>query len=233
MHSRKTVLARSLILTIAAFVVSSASVFAAKPPARNATTADIPAPTAPPCPELTEVTGIYQDGNGTYLSGDEVVWAKTTNGTDLRIKPLCSAGRQLVTLLPEAAMALLSGDINSCQGSGGLNTIQLKIPDLQSAQTGVVGQPSSPGDAGVDSVKHYFKVDSNQDGSFGSDDDSVNLVWQSGIYLTRTEYSDRTVYELSTDLTSPYAELFINGFGAATSKGTFCVPLRLTVTRMK
>lgn len=227
MHSRKTHLGLSLILTIAAIALSSAVVLAAKPPARNATTADLPSPTTPPCPELTEVTGIYQDGKGTYLPGDEVVWSKTTNGTDLRIKPVCSAGRELVALLPDAAMALLTGDMNRCQSSAGLNTIQLKIPDLQAAQTGVVGQPSSG--SVVDSVYFYFRVDSNHDGSFTSGDDSINLVWQNGIYLTRTELADRTIYDLTTELTSPYAELFI-GSG---SQGTFCVPLRMTVTRLK
>jgi hypothetical protein len=225
MHSRKTHLALSLIVTIAA-TLSSAAVFAAKP---NATTADLPAPTTPPCPELTEVTGIYQDGKGTYLPSHEVVWSKTTNGTDLRIKPLCSAGRELIALVPDAAMAFLTGPINTCQASRtGGNTIQLKIPDLLDAQTGVVA--SNPADVVFDAVKHYFLVDSNHDGSFGSGDDAFNIVWRDGIYLTRTEYSDRTVYELTTELTSPYAELFR---GATESKGTFCVPLRLTVTKMK
>lgn len=231
MRSKKTLLVSTLILSMVVTALSSAVVFAARPPARNATTADLPSPSTPPCPELTEVTGIYQDGKGTYLPGDEVVWAKTTNGTDLRIKPRCSAEREVIALLPDAAMALLTGDINSCQSSGGLNTIQLKIPDLQGAQTGVVGQPTTG--SVVDSVYFYFLTDSNNDGAFGGDDDSINLVWQSGIYLTRTEFSDRTVYDLTTDLTSPYAELFVNGLGAAASKGTFCVPLWLTATRMK
>src|SRR5713101_9082316 len=141
-----------------------ASSFAGKPVA-NSPTADLYlAPTTTPCPGLTEVTGIYQDGKGTYLPGDVVEWASTTNGIDLRIKPLCSAGRQLNALLPNAAMALLGGPINRCQGSGGLNTIQLKIPDLQGAQTGVVGRPALPPDYSViDSVYYYFLVDSNHD----------------------------------------------------------------------
>ena len=67
----------------------------------------------------------------------------------------------------------------------------------------------------------------------GRGDIGFNLVWQSGIYLTRTEYVDRTVYDLTTDLTSPNAEL-IQGVGnGGTSKGVFCVPLRLTVTQLK
>jgi hypothetical protein len=156
------------------------------------------------------------------------------NGVDLRIKPLCSANRRLNALLPSAAIALLTGPMNPCQDSGELNTIQLKIPDLQDAPTGVVGKPSlSPDYPKAESVYFYFLVDSNHDGTFGGGDDGYNLVWQSGIYLTRTEYSDRTVYELTTDLTSPNAEL-IQGIGSGgTSKGVFCVPLRLTATRLK
>src|SRR6266704_6606824 len=89
-----------------------ASSFAGKPVA-NSPTADLyVAPSTPPCSGLTEVTGIYQDGKGTYLPSDVVEWARTTNGIDLRIKPLCSAGRQLNALLPNAAMALLAGPIN-------------------------------------------------------------------------------------------------------------------------
>ncbi len=201
----------------------------------NSTTVDLGlAPSTPPCPGLTEVTGIYQDGKGTYLPGDSVVWADTDNGVDLRIKPLCSANRQLNPLLPGAAIALLTGPINPCQDSGGINTIQLKIPDLQGAPTGVVGKPSlSPDYPKAESVYFYFLVDSNHDGNFGGGDDGYNLVWQSGIYLTRTELPDRTVYELTTDLTSPDAEL-IQGIGSGgTSKGVFCVPLRLTATRLK
>ncbi len=50
---------------------------------------------------------------------------------------------------------------------------------------------------------------------------------------TRSEYFDRTVYDLTTDLTSPDAEL-IQGIGnGGASKGIFCVPLRLTVTQLK
>ena len=105
---------------------------------------------------------------------------------------------------------------------------------LAGAQTGVVGQPSLPPDyPKADSVYFFFLVDSNHDGRFGNGDIGYNLVWQSGIYLTHTEYSDRTVYDLTTDLTSPNAEL-IQGVGnGGTSKGTFCVPLRLMVTRLK
>jgi hypothetical protein len=192
------------------------------------------APSAPPCSGLTEVTGIYQDGKGAYLPGDTVVWADTDNGVDLRIKPLCSANRRLNPLLPSGAIALLTGPINPCQDSGDLNTIQLKIPDLQDAPTGVVGKPSLPPDyPKAESVYFYFLVDSNHDGKFGAGDDGYNLVWQSGIYLTRTEYFDRTVYELTTDLTSPNAELF-RGIGTGgLSEGVFCVPLRLMVTQPK
>jgi len=226
---------RIITLSVLFSCLGIASSFAGKPVA-NSPTADLyqaPSTRDTSCPalDLTEVTGIYQDGKGIYLPGDVVEWASTTNGIDLRIKPLCSANRQLNALLPNAAMPLLGGPINRCQGSGGLNTIQLKIPDLQGAQTGVVGQPSLPPDyPKADSVYFYFLVDSNHDGKFGLGDNAYNLVWQNGIYLTRTESFDRTVYELTTDLTSPTAEL-IQGNG--TSKGLFCVPLRLTVTQLK
>ena len=226
---------RIITLSVLVSGLGIASTFAGKPGPANSPTADLQLPpTTPPCSGLTEVTGIYQDGKGTYLPGDAVEWASTTNGIDLRIKPLCSAGRQLNALLPNAAMALLGGPINRCQGSGGLNTIQLKIPDLQGAQTGVVGKPSLPPDyPKADSVYFFFLVDSNHDGKFGLGDTGYNLVWQSGIYLTRTEYFDRTVYDLTTDLTSPNAEL-IQGIGSGgTSKGVFCVPLRLVVTQLK
>jgi|GEM_PF-6303374 len=226
---------RLIALAAALVFLGIGLAFAGKPGPANSPTADLQLPpTTPPCSGLTEVTGIYQDGKGTYLPGDVVEWASTTNGIDLRIKPLCSAGRQLNALLPNAAIALLAGPINRCQDSGGLATIQLKIPDLQGAQTGVVGRPSLPPDyPKADSVYFYFLVDSNHDGSFGRGDTGYNLVWQSGIYLTRTEYFDRTVYDLTTDLTSPNAEL-IQGVGSGgTSKGVFCVPLRLTVTQLK
>jgi hypothetical protein len=212
-----------------------ASSFAGKPGPPKSPTADLYfAPSTSQCPGLAEVTGIYQDGKGAYLPADIVEWASTTNGIDLRIKPLCSAGRRLNALLPNAAIAQLAGPINGCQDSGNLNTIQLKIPDLQGAQTGVVGKPSLPPDyPKADSVYFYFLVDSNHDGSFGRGDIGYNLVWQSGIHLTRTESFDRTIYDLTTDLTSSNAEL-IQGVGSGgTSKGTFCVPLRLLVTQPK
>ena len=214
--------------------VGIASSFAGKPVPKLPTADLFLAPSTSQCPGLTEVTGIYQDGKGTYLPGEIVEWASTTNGIDLRIKPLCSANRELNALLPNATIALLAGPINRCQGSGSLNTIQLKIPDLQGAQTGVVGKPSLPPDyPKADSVYFFFLVDSNHDGSFGRGDIGYNLVWQSGIYLTRSEYVDRTVYELTTDLTSPNAKL-IQGVGnGGTSKGSFCVPLRLMVTQLK
>ena len=227
--------ARLVALVAVLVFVGIGFAFAGKPGPAKSPTADLYlAPSTSPCPGFTEMTGIYQDGKCTYLPGDVVEWAGTTNGIDLRIKPLCSANRQLNALLPNAATVLLTGPINRCQDSGSLNTIQLKIPDLQAAQTGVVGKPSLPPDyPKADSVYFYFLVDSNHDGSFGRGDTGYNLVWQSGIYLTRTEYFDRTVYDLTTDLTSPNAEL-IQGVGnGGTSKGVFCVPLRLLVTQPK
>jgi len=225
MHSRKTPLALSLILTIAAIALSSPVVFAAKPPPNKPTTGDLYlAPTTPPCSGMTEVTGIYQDGKGTYLPNEGIAFG---SDSDLNFQPLCSANRQFNVLLPAAALAQLTGPMGRCPTTG---HILLKIPNLLNAQSGVVGLPHPPNPV-WDSVHYYFAVDTNGDGKFGPPkDDTYNLVWQSGIWLTRTEYPDRTVYELTTDLTSHNAELFR---GATESKGSFCVPLRLTVTRLK
>ncbi len=220
------------ILACSVFVscLGIASSFAGKPVA-NSPTADLyVAPSTPPCSGLTEVTGIYQDGKGTYLPSDSVQWSGTTGNADLRITPLCSVPRHLNVLLPASALAVLAAPIETCRGTGAL----LKIPDLKDAQTGVVGQPSLPPDyPKANSVYYYFLVDSNHDGSFGRGDIAYNLVWQSGIYLTRTEYVDRTTYELTTDLTSPNAELLQGAGNGGTSKGVFCVPLHLTVTQLK
>jgi len=204
-----------------------ASSFAGKPAPKSPTADLYLAPSTSQCSGLTEVTGIYQDGKGTYLPSDSVAWG----GTDLRITPLCSVPRNLNVLLPAAASTVLGAPFETCRGVGAL----LKIPALLDAQTGVVGQPSLPPDyPKAASVYYYFFADSNHDGKFSfRDDTGYNFVWQSGIYLTRTEYSDRTVYDLTTDLTSPNAEL-IQGVGTGgTSKGVFCVPLRLMVTRLK
>lgn len=224
MQSRKTRPTLSLILTTAAIALSSAALFAAKP-ARNLTTADLYlAPMTPPCTGLTEVTGIYQDGNGIYLTNEGVEFS----GEDLNIRPSCSANRRINALLPAAALDQLSGPMGSCLEKG---SVLLKIPALLNAQSGVVGLPSPPNPV-FDSVHYYFLVDTNGNGKFALNpdrDDSYNLVWQGGIWLTRTEYSDRTVYALTTDMTSHNAELF----RGQVSKGTFCVPLRLTATRMK
>jgi hypothetical protein len=216
-----------LIALAAALVLLGIGFALGGKPKTNSPTADLYlAPPTPPCSGLTEVTGIYQDGKGTYLPADSVAWG----GTDLRITPLCP-NRHLNVLLPTAASTILGGPFETCRGVGAL----LKIPALLDAPTGVVGQPSLPPDypKGA-SVYYYFFVDSNHDGSFSfRNDTGYNLVWQSGIYLTRTEYFDRTVYDLTTDLTSANAEL-IQGVGnGGTSKGTFCVPLKLMVTQLK
>jgi len=217
---------RVFVGSVLVFCAGIASTFGGKP-AGNSASADLYlAPTSPPCAGLTEVTGVYQDGKGTYMPADSVAWG----GTDLRITPLCP-NRNFNILLPAAALSVLGGPFETCRGVGAL----LKIPGLLNAQTGVVGQPSLPPDyPKAASVYYYFFVDSNHDGKFSSRNDTgYNFVWQSGIYLTRTEYSDRTVYDLTTDLTSPDAEL-IQGVGnGGTSKGTFCVPLKLMVTNMK
>ncbi len=150
-----------------------------------------------------------------------------TNGFAGKPVPKSPTADLYLVLLPAAASTVLGCPFETCRGMGAL----LKIPDLQGAQTGVVGIPSlAPEYPKANSVYYYFFADSNHDGTF---DTGYNLVWQSGIYLTRTEYSDRTVYDLTTDLTSPNAEL-IQGVGnGGTSKGVFCVPLRLMVTRLK
>ncbi len=222
---------RTLRIIVWSVLVSGLGIaigFAGKPPPPP--TADLYlAPSTPPCSGLQEVTGIYQDGKGTYLPSDGVEWSRTTNGIDLRIRPGCSVPRSLNVLLPAAALAVLADPFDTCTGSA-----LLKIPDLKDAQTGIVGKPALPPDyPKADSVYYYFFVDSNHDGKFGRGDDAYNLVWQSGIYLTRTEYSDRTVYDLTTDLTSPNAELLKGAGNGGESKGTFCVPLRLMATQLK
>lgn len=218
MHSRKTHLALSLILTTAAVALSSAAVFAAKPPPKNATTVDLlPAPGTPPCTELAEVTGIYQDGLGTYQYG---AWIK---GSFMFHPPACAAGREIIALLPsEATSQLTPGDWATCSGFS-LNTPMLIIPSLLNAQTGVVDQ-----DAGQSGVRYSFHIDSDGDGYFET---PANIIWHEGIHLTRTELTNpnRTVYQLTTELTSHYAEVR----SAGASLGTFCIPLRLTVTRLK
>jgi hypothetical protein len=209
--------------------LSSGSPFAAGPSARNSTTADLClAPGRPPCPGPAEVTGIYQDGKGPYLSQEGVEFA--VNG-DLRITPLCSANRSFDALLPAAALARLTGPMETCRGTGAL----LKIPALINAQTGVVGEPSLPPDypKGA-SVFYYFLVDRTGHGKFSlSDDDAYYFVWQSGIHLNRTEQDDQTVFELTTELTSPDAELIREADTGGESEGVFPVPLALTVTRLK
>lgn len=221
MHSRKTNLALSLILTTAAIALSSAAVFAAKPPTppKNATTVDLlVAPGTPPCTELAEVTGVYQDGLGTYQYGP---WAR---GYFMFHPPACSANpqRNIIALLPsEATSQLIPGDWASCSGSS-LNTPMLIIPSLLNAPTGVVDQNADfP-------VRYSFHIDSDGDGYFETE---ANIIWHEGIHLTRTELTNpnRTVYQLTTELTSHYAEVR----SQHVSLGTFCVPLRLTVTRMK
>jgi hypothetical protein len=218
MHSRKTHLALSLILTTAAVALSSAAVFAKGPPRKNATTVDLLLPPGtPPCPELTEVTGIYQDGLGTYQYG---AWV---NGAFMFHPPPCVEGREIIALLPsEATSQMTPGEWATCSGFS-LNTPMLIIHSLLSAPTGVVDP-----DAGYDGVKYAFHIDSDGDGQFET---PANIFWHGGIHLTRTELTNpnRTVYSLTTELTSDYAEVR----SAGVSIGTFCIPLRLTVTRLK
>jgi hypothetical protein len=198
----------------------------ARPPPANSTTADLDVAPSAPLPGLAEITGIYQDGRGTYLPRDSVEFFQN----DLRITPLCSANRSFQILLPAAALARLAGPMETCRGKWSL----LKIPALLAARTGIVGEPSLPPDypKGA-SVFYSFLVDTKGDGTFSLDDDAYHLVWQSGIHLTRTEHADRTAYELTTEATSSDAELIRDTDTGGVSEGVFPVPLRLTVTRFK
>jgi hypothetical protein len=208
-------------------VLSGACPFVAGPALTNSTSTELDlAPSVPAAPGLSEVTGIYQDGKGTYLAGDAVEFFHG----DLRVTPLCSANRSLNALLPAAALSRLTGPMETCRGRG----VLLKIPALLDARTGPLGEPSLPPDypKGA-SVFYYFFVDSDGDGEFSSGDDAYHLVWQNGIHLTRTEHVDRTVYELTTALTSPNAELIRETDAGGVSEGVFAVPLRLTVSRLK
>ncbi len=218
MYSRKTHLTLSLILTTAAIALSSAAVFAAKPPShpKNATTVDLLSPPmTPPCPGLAEVTGVYGDG----LPYEYGRWI---NGYFMFHPPVCSAGREISVLLPgEVTSQLTPGEFGTCSGSS-LNTPMLIIPSLLNAQTGIVDQNAAfP-------VRYSFHIDSDGDGWFETE---ANVIWHAGIHLTRTELTNpnRTVYQLTTALSSDYAE--VRSLGA--SLGTFCIPLRLTVTRLK
>ncbi|MEX1246711.1 MAG: hypothetical protein WEF99_18350 [Thermoanaerobaculia bacterium] len=216
MRPRNIFNASSFLLAICATLVCSASLLA-KGPTKGATTADLLlVPDTPPCPELMEVTGLYQDGLGTYKAS----WATRVN---LHVQPACSDNRNFFLLLPVEARDLLTpGEWASCAGFSN-NTPLLRIPALLDAQTGVVGQ-----DAGFNGVKYAFHIDSDGDGWYET---PANIYWHDGIHLTRTELTNpnRTVYSLTTGPTSDYAEVRSDG----ASLGTFCIPLRLTVTRMK
>ena len=217
MRLRNTFIASCFVLAIGGTLIFSASLSAAKPP-RNATTVDfLTIPQTPPC--TAEVTGIYQDGLGTYQYG---AWVNGSSAFMFH-PPACPAGREIIALLPSDATVLLPpGDFATCSGSS-LNTPMLRIPSLLNAQTGVVAL-----DPGFDGVKYAFHIDTDGDGWFET---AANIFWHAGIHLTRTELTNpnRTVYTLTTELTSDYAEVRSEGV----SIGTFCVPLRLTVTRMK
>jgi hypothetical protein len=137
--------------------------------------------------------------------------------------PPCADGREIIALLPsDATSQMIPGDWASCSGFS-LNTPMLRIPSLLNSQNGVIDQ-----DAGFDGVKYAFHIDSDGDGEFET---PANIFWHAGIHVTRTELTNpnRTVYSLTTELTSDYAEVRNGGV----SVGTFCIPLRLTVTRMK
>lgn len=213
------------MLRTAWFALTGNGVATDEPRHTNSTTVDLAlAPSQ--VPGAAEVTGIYQDGKGTYLPEDAVEFFQN----DLRITPLCSAHRSFHIALPAAALARLAGPMETCRGKWSL----LKVPVLLNGQTGVIGEPSLPPDypKGA-SVFYSFLVDRKGDGSFSLDSDAYHLVWQSGIHLTRTDEADRTVYALTTDLTSPEAELIRDTDSGGMSQGVFPVPLRLTVTRRK
>jgi hypothetical protein len=217
MRPRNIFIASSFVVAVVeTLILSSAFLFAAPKPPKNATTVDLlNVPGAPVC--TAEVTGIYQDGLGTYQYGS---WIK---GAFMFHPPPCADGREIIALLPsDATSQMIPGDWASCSGFS-LNTPMLRIPSLLNSQNGVIDQ-----DAGFDGVKYAFHIDSDGDGEFET---PANIFWHAGIHVTRTELTNpnRTVYSLTTELTSDYAEVRNGGV----SVGTFCIPLRLTVTRMK
>jgi hypothetical protein len=214
MRRRNTFIASSFVLAIVTTLICNADLFAGGPPRKNATTVDLlTIPLTPPCTE--EVTGIYQDGDGSYPYG---AWVK---GSFMFHPPQCAEGREVFALLPSGAQ-LPAGDIATCSGFS-LNTPMLRIPSLLNAQTGVIDA-----DPGFNGVKYAFHIDGDGDGWFET---GANVFWHAGIHVTRTELTNpnRTVYELTTELTSDDAEVRSEGV----SLGTFCIPLRLTVTRLK
>ncbi len=223
MRPKTIFIASSFVLAIFAILVSNASLFAAKPPPSNPTTVDLfLAPTTPPCSGMTEITGIYQDGSGTYSAG-----VGFNSAGDLNIRPPCP--RRINALLPAAALAQLTGPTGHCLEQG---SVLLKIPGLLNAQSGVVGLHTPPGPT----THYYFIVDSNGNGRFRLQpdrDNSYNLIWESGIWLERTEYVDRTVYDLQTGIPPTTHDAELVQVQGNLSKGTFCVPLRMIVTRMK
>jgi hypothetical protein len=166
------------------------------------------------------VTGLYQDGLGTY-SGSEL------------LHPACAArrspGRAVNLLLPAGT---LDDPIATC------GPIWLAIPDLLDAQAGdILGLPAPPDTSTGDTVFLYFLTDSNGDGKFSSPgDDQYNVRWQAGIYVqSRTVTPTGTVFELSTkdvsrpDLSGAAELIHRNSPSGEISLGSFCIPLELTV----
>ncbi len=234
MRPKNTSIPSTLLLAIFSILMCNTSLLAAKPPKPTPTPTPPPSPTVdlylapstPPCPGLAEVTGMYQDGQGIYLPDEGVAF---NSDGDLNIRPSCPANRRLNALLPAAALAQLTGPMGSCLEQG---SVLLKIPGLLNAQSGVVGLHTPPGPT----THYYFIVDSNGNGRFRLQpdrDNSYNLIWQRGIWLERTEYIDRTVYDLQTGIPPTTHDADLVQVQGDQSKGTFCVPLRMIVTRMK
>ena len=171
------------------------------------------------------VTGLYQDGLGTYPGSQGQV-----------LHPACptrrSSGRAVNLLLPAGT---LNDPIATC------GAIWLSLPDFLNAQVGdVLGVAAPPNSSTGETVFLYFLTDSNGDGKFTSPgDNQYNIRWQGGIYVvSRTDTGNTTTFVLSTKHSNPDLDLS----GAAElihrndplygqiSKGSYCIPLELTIT---
>lgn len=208
-------------LVLVAFWILGAAAPAGAAPKRTYYT-DLPSVTGTSVCDGVDVgvTGLYQDGLGTY-SGSEV------------LHPACatrrSSGRSVNLLLPAGT---LSDPIATC------GPIWLSLPGLLNAQAGdILGVPAPPDTSTGNTVFLYFLTDSNGDGKFTSPgDDQYNLRWQAGIYVqSRSETPNGTVFVLSTkdvsrpDLSGAAELIHRNSPSGEISLGSFCIPLELTV----
>lgn len=213
-------------LVLVAFWILGAAVPAGAAPKRTYYT-DLPSVTGTSVCDGVDVgvTGLYQDGLGTYSASGPAV-----------LQPLCatrrSSGRAVNLLLPGPAAGNLNGPIATC------GPIWLSMPGLLDAQAGdILGLPAPPGSSSGDTVFLYFLTDSNGDGKFANPgDDQYNVRWQAGIYVqSRSETPNGTVFVLSTkdvsrpDLSGAAELIHRNSPSGEISLGSFCIPLELTV----